>query len=240
VSVSLLCLPFAGAGATFYSPWRKLAPPELSVHPLQLPGREWRISETPRSDLHELADLLASEVASEFPRTAALALFGHSLGAVLAYELARRLLASGRGLAGLFVSGSPAPGSPRTVRATGLQDAQFIAEIERFAGYRHAALDNPELRELLLPTLRTDVEMHENYRPRGGVPIDVPVTSLRGASDTLVGAEESAGWAQVTSASYRQVELAGGHMYLVESAKAVLELVGNTLHRAAQAQLGSP
>jgi surfactin synthase thioesterase subunit len=211
----------------------------LVLHPVQFPGREWRIDEPPHRDVHGLADLLASEVSAELQPRGPLALFGHSLGAVLAYELARRLRASGRNVAGLFLSGSPAPSSSRQRRATGLADGQFLDEIERFAGYRHAALEDPEMRQLLLPTLRADVEMHENYRPCAGMPIDVSVTALRGTDDALVSREEVAGWANVTSAAFRQVDLPGGHMYLVEAAGAVLELVANTIEQAVGTHLRS-
>jgi surfactin synthase thioesterase subunit len=135
------------------------------------------------------------------------------------------------------VSGSPAPRSCRIERATGLDDAGFLKQVERFAGYRHSALADPQMREMLLPILRADVEMHESYRPRHDEPIDVQVTALRGATDDLVSQKDAAGWAGVTSARFRQVELPGGHMYLVESARTVLQLIARVSAEAMAAEV---
>jgi len=223
--VQLICLPFAGAGASFFWPWRSLDP-RVTVRALQLPGREKRIDDEPFEDVEGAADALVAElIADPGLDEGPVALFGHSLGAVLAYELARRLRASGVAVARLFVSGSPGPWSPRARRATGLDDEQFLAEVETLAGYRHAAFDDPDMRGMLLPVLRADVEMHENYRPEPHAPTDVGVTALRGARDDLVTAEELAGWAAVTTGGCEQVELPGGHMYLTDSARAVLSIV---------------
>jgi surfactin synthase thioesterase subunit len=224
--VTLICLPYAGAGASIFYPWRKLGHEHVVVTPLHLPGRERLIDEEPFTDLHRAADALLPQAVTEAGRhDRPVVLFGHSLGAVLAYELTRRLTESGTPVTGLVVSGSPAPWSPREQRATGLDDDQFLARVEEFAGYRHPAFDDPERRELLLPTLRADVEMHENYLPSSREPMAVDVTAVRGTDDDLVTARDLAAWAEVTTGSFRHVELAGGHMYLTESGQAVQDLV---------------
>ncbi|NUT92907.1 MAG: thioesterase, partial [Saccharothrix sp.] len=89
----------------------------------------------------------------------------------------------------------------------------------------HEALQDPEMRELILPTLRADVEMHENYRPRTHDRLPAPITSLRGSEDTLVTAAEGARWSEVAGAGFEYVELPGGHMYLTESAPQLLKLI---------------
>ena len=226
MSVVLTCFPFAGAGASFFRPWEKLAKGELVVRALQLPGREWLIDEPPFREAHIAADALVTELLEDGATAAeSLVLFGHSLGAVHAYEVARRLRALDRRVRRLFVSGSPGPWSTRPVRATGLADEPFLARVEAFAGYRHPVLSDPEMLELILPTLRADVEMHENYRPRSTEPIDVALTVLRGTGDELVTAEQAGEWASVTCADFAYVEVPGGHMYLVDSAHQVLDLV---------------
>jgi surfactin synthase thioesterase subunit len=223
--VQLLCLPFAGAGASFFVPWRS---DRVRVHAVQLPGRERRIAEEPYRDVHEAMDAALKEL-DAMPEGEPAALFGHSLGAVLAYELARRLRAAGRPVAHLFVSGSGGPQKMRDERATGLDDQEFLAKVEEFAGYRHEVLDDPDVREVILPVLRADVEMHENYRPQSAGPIDVPVTAIRGEHDELVSGEQAAQWAAVTTAPFTLAELPGGHMYLTESPDAVLSLVAATV-----------
>jgi surfactin synthase thioesterase subunit len=158
------------------------------------------------------------------------ALFGHSLGAVLAYELAHRLYhLPGVELVRLFASGSPPPQVPRPGRATGLPDDEFLARVREFAGFSGEALDDPEMRELILPTLRADVQMHESYVPSTDVPLPVPITSVRGAADELVSSDDAAGWAKVTSRDFDLAELPGGHMYLTDHAEPLLRMIGDAV-----------
>jgi surfactin synthase thioesterase subunit len=227
----LLCLPFAGAGASFFRPWSRLGVEGVEVVPVQLPGRERRIAEPLYQDVHEAADGLLPEVLADLPDPAEpVALFGHSLGAVLAYELAHRLVDAGRPVHRLFVSGSPGPGAERTERASDLDEESFVAQVEKFAGYRHPAFDDPEMRALLLPTLYADVRMHESYRPRAAKPLPVPITAIRAADDGLVSAAESAHWREATSAEFVAVEVpSGGHMYLTADGRVVLDIVAASL-----------
>lgn len=222
MTTTLLCLPFAGAGSSFYRPWARLAGPELRVLPLQLPGRERLIDEPPYRSVGEAVAGLLTQLPPDLARVA---LFGHSLGAILAYELALRLVPSDLEVVRLHVSGSPAPARRRAGRATGLPDDEFLTTVREFAGYSEEAMQDPELLELVLPALRADVQMHEDYRPSTSDPLPVPVTALRGAADGLVSAADAAGWAEVTSKDFDAVELPGGHMYVVEQAEAVLRLV---------------
>jgi surfactin synthase thioesterase subunit len=231
-AVPLLCLPFAGAGATFYRPWEELGLSGVDVRALQLPGREGRAAEPPHVDLHAAADELVAE-AARASRGGPVTLFGHSLGAVLAYELAHRLVRRGVRVVHLFVSGSPGPWTARTQRATGLGDEEFLAAVQGLAGYRHPAYDVPEMRDLLMPTLRADVQMHEDYRPRGDHPLTAPITSLRGRDDHLVPEAEVRQWRAATSVDFTHAEFPGGHMYLTESARPILELVAETLSSTA-------
>lgn len=230
-AVPVLCLPFAGAGPSFYFPWRRLGVEGIRIEPVQLPGRERLVDEAPFTDVPTAADGLLPQ-ALRLAGGRPVAVFGHSLGAILAYELTRRLVASGAPVRHLFVSGSQGPRHGRTERATGLGDDDFIARVQEFAGYRHPAFDIPETRELLLPTLRADVEMHEAYRPVDGAMLDVPITSIRGVDDHLVSAEAAGKWREATSAGFVAVDVPGGHMYLDEDAKKVLELVRATLEPA--------
>ena len=156
----------------------------------------------------------------------AIAVFGHSLGAVLAFELAHQLRQLPQlELVRLFVSGSPGPWSGRAVRATGMSDADFLAQVRGFAGYSHPALEHPELRELLLPTLRADVQMHENYLAPPGRLLDVPITSIRGSADELVSAQQAAEWSAASTAGCRLREVPGNHMYLIDSPAELVRLL---------------
>lgn len=229
---TLLCFPYAGAGAGFFRPWRGQDPMAVDVIGVQLPGREERFTELPYRDIHEAVDDLAGQVLGLLAGRSPVVIFGHSLGAVLAFEMAHRIQAAGNpAVAHLLVSGSPGPAAVRLNPATGLPDDEFLARVLEFAGYSHPALDDPAMREVLLPSLRADVEMHENYRPPTSRPaLRTPITALRGADDRLVSRADLEEWANATTGGFRAAELPGGHMYLVDGAAEIFALVRRLLH----------
>ena len=221
----LLCLPFAGAGASFFNEWKPI-PDRLDVVPVQLPGREKRFCEPCYTDVFEAVTGLVPEVSELIDPERDVIVFGHSLGAVLAYELTHALAQKGNfRITGLVVSGSPDPWTPRKEYATGLNDEDFLGRVVQFAGYSHSALEDPLMRELLLPTLRADVEMHEKYRARTDTRLDVPILMVRGDGDELISNEQLLGWVRATSADARAESLPGGHMYLTERPKELLNLI---------------
>ncbi|WP_435297997.1 thioesterase II family protein [Streptomyces sp. YPW6] len=222
---ALVCLPFAGGGAGFYRAWKDLPDRAPRIVPLQLPGREELFIEDPFLDVIDAADALAPR-AADLAGPGPVSLFGHSLGAVLAYEIARRLADHPVvELRHLYVSGSPGPWTGRTRRASGLPDDAFLSRVQEFAGYEHDALADPDMRELLLPVLRADVEMHENYKPVSDEPLRIPVTSLRATDDHLVTREQAEEWRTTTTEAFRLVEPEGGHMYLIDSPLPLLDAI---------------
>ncbi|MFJ2775044.1 MULTISPECIES: thioesterase II family protein [unclassified Kitasatospora] len=228
--LSLLCLPHAGAGAGFFWKWRQQAPPGLRLVPLQLPGREERTDEEPHREVADAVRALLPEATAAVAGSPRIALFGHSLGAVLAYELGRALEERTElPVAHVFVSGSPAPDRGRARQAAALDDDEFLARVEELAGYRHPAFESAEFRELLLPTLRADVAMHEAYRPPSDAPIQAPITCLRGDGDALVPERDALRWDAATHGPFSYAELPGGHMYLADSAAPVVGLIAETL-----------
>jgi surfactin synthase thioesterase subunit len=225
-ALRLACLPFAGSGAGIYRGWQHLNSDDLTIVPVQLPGREEMFVESPFVDAVRAAAWLAPRVLDAVGGAPRFALFGHSLGAVLTYEIAQELARLGdTTLQHVYVSGSPGPSYVRENRATGLDDEAFLARVREFAGYRHRALDSPDLRDLLLPTLRSDVEMHENYRPSTDEPLRVPITALRGIDDTLVTTAQVRMWADATVKTFNYVELPGRHMYLVNSPETLINAI---------------
>ncbi|MFE1312899.1 thioesterase II family protein [Streptomyces sp. NPDC058755] len=231
-AIPLVCVPFAGAGASFFHPWEALAGEKLRIVAVQPPGREWKLVEEPYRDAAQAAAGLLPEIVEEIGDADRVALFGHSLGAVLAYELAHLLAARpGIEVVRLFVSGSPGPWTRRPVQATGLDDEQFLDRVREFAGYRHDALENEEMRELILPVLRADVEMHENYTPSTDRPLPAPITALRARGDELVTGEQTGEWSKATSSTFTLVEVDGGHMYLTEDTAGLLRLIEDEVTR---------
>ncbi|MFJ9153077.1 thioesterase II family protein [Streptomyces sp. NPDC102270] len=231
MTVPLLCFPFAGAGASFFTPWQRYGLKATRIHPVQLPGRERRLDDPPFPDVFTAVESMADELIAEADLSPGpVALFGHSFGAVLAYEMARQLGdKKGIPVAHLFVSGSAGPMTRREVGATGLPDEEFLARVREFAGYDHPTMQDPELLELLLPTLRADVALHEAYVSTAADPLDAPVTSLRGLDDTLVSVEQARQWETVTRSGFRFEELPGGHMYLTEYPGPLLKLIDDEL-----------
>lgn len=222
---TLLCVPFAGAGPSFFHPWRELAGDRWRIATVDLPGRERRLLEEPYRNVVEAAKTEIDTVAAELGAGSRTVLFGHSLGAVLAYELVHLLSQRDVHVERLIVSGSPGPWTQRERRAAGLRGDEFLARVEEFAGFRHEALDHPEMRELILPTLQADCEMHEAYVPSTDARVTVPICSLRGDHDGLVTAEEGRQWRDATTSDFSYVEFPGDHMYLVDQGREVLDVI---------------
>ncbi|MGW5701368.1 thioesterase II family protein [Amycolatopsis japonica] len=221
---SLVCLPFGGSGAAFFHPWSAFAADGLEVVPMRLPGRERLIDEEPYRSVHDAVDAFVGDLGE----ASDVVLFGHSVGAVLAYELAHRLPS----VRHLFVSGSPGPRTerPLEIRASVHEDDDaFLAQVQVLSGHVDQALYHPDLRELLLPALRADVTMHENYVPSTIEPLTVPITALRGTGDELVSADGIREWAEFTTAGFEAVELPGAHMYVVDSGEAVMNLIQSAI-----------
>lgn len=231
-STTLLCFPPAGAGAAFFRPWIGHHA-GLHVVPVEIPGREKRFAEPECTDMDSLLEVIVPELLETVEHADRVAVFGHSFGAILAYETVRALVRRSPGTdITLVPSGSTRPGIPRAGRITGLSDDAFVAEVQRISGYHHPALDEPELRELLLPPLRADVAMHENHVFDPSEPLTAPVLAVRGSDDDMVSAADAGAWRTVTSAGFRLAEIDGGHMYLVDHWTELLQLIADEVHAA--------
>lgn len=217
----LVCFPHAGGAASFFRMWARRSPPEVEVLVVQYPGREDRLRERLCDDMATLADAVAEAMRPELDRP--VGLFGHSMGATVAYEVARRLDAAPS--AGLFVSGRPAPHRQRPGALHLRDDDALIAELRRLGGPSDVVLDNPELRDLYLPALRNDYRVVETYRPEPGPPLSVPVTAYIGDRDPEVTPEEARGWADVTDGGFKLRIFPGDHFYLVPHRADVLGAV---------------
>jgi len=233
--IRLLCLPFAGGGAGFFQAWRRIDASVVDFVGIQLPGRENLIRQPQATSVAAAVDAVLPRVEQQLAVPGPVSLFGHSSGAVVAFEMARQLdsLSPGR-VDRLFVSGSAAPWLGRPGRATGLPDDEFLAAVQTFAGATHPALAEPRLRSIILPPLRADVQMHEEYSPPFGTATNVAVTAIRGAGDILITEADTKEWAHATRGAFDYVELPGEHMYLVYGRTMLIDLVAsyqNDRHR---------
>lgn len=228
----LFCLPYAGGSAASYRDWHALAPDGVQVCPVELPGRGGRFGEPALTRMRPLADALTGALAPYLDRP--FAVFGHSMGGLLAFELTRTLRRRGLRLpAHLFVSAVAAPDVPRARppvhHAT---DAQVVDELRLLGGTPPELLDDKEVMELMLPVIRADFSVLETYEYRPGPPLPVPLTVLGGADDPLVPVRSLDGWRRQSAAGARLRVLPGGHFYVSPAASDVMALIAETLATA--------
>lgn len=224
----LFCLPHAGGSAVFYRAWAKEVDPAVEVHAVQYPGRADRMRDPMIEDAHRVARLIAGAIAPLLDRPAAL--FGHSMGAVLAYEVTRLLAERGSAPVHLFVSGARPP-HDRGERE-GIADRSddgVVAALAELGGTDVELLGDPELRELVLPYVRNDFRLIENYVPLPGPPVDVPTTALIGDADPHVNETQAAGWADAVGGDFTLKVLPGDHFYLMDRRKDVIDEIMRTL-----------
>lgn len=230
-AVRLVCFPHAGGSASaFIGLAGALTPAGIEVLAVQYPGRQDRRHEPCIRTVDALVEALLPELGQWTGRP--FALFGHSLGATLAYETARRLAASGRDPVHLFVSGRRAPGIPLRDLPHLLDDQALIARISRLQGTDPELLRDEELLRMVLPAIRSDYEMAGAYRHRPGPALGVPLTALTGDSDPNVSVEDARRWSEVAGDSFRLHVLPGGHFFLNDRTESVGHIIAEALDHA--------
>ncbi|HEY9332134.1 MAG TPA: alpha/beta fold hydrolase [Streptomyces sp.] len=219
--VRLVCFPHAGGSATFYFPVAQALSPSLDVLAVQYPGRQDRYTEPPVDSIHALADVVTDELMAGWTDRP-LILFGHSMGAMVAYEVACRLQERGAPVAGLFASGRRAPDAYRDENVHTADDEGIVAELKRMEGTDAQVFSDEEVMRMILPAVRSDYRAVETYRHRPGPPLRCPVTVLVGEDDPQVTPEEAQAWERRTDAPFRLRSYPGGHFYLVSQVPEVL------------------
>lgn len=211
--LSLLVLPHAGGNAHAYGGWREHLPADVRLLIGQYPGRGARYCE----ELPVSVDDLAQPVVDSLPAdTGELVVFGHSMGSLVAFEVTRALRAAGRTPRGLIASACRAPVLPNQcpVHPERLDDDQLVAAIKERGGTDDGILDDPELREIVLPSIRADFAIDDAYRCTApDARLDCPVAVFGGDADPIVPAEMLAGWSQVTGDEVVPQVLPGDHFY---------------------------
>ncbi len=209
--IRLVCFPPVGAGASFYSSWGA-AWRQVEVCAIQPPGHEQRICEEPISQMQEAVEQLLQAIPFDKP----VAFFGHSLGALIVYELTCRMEQEGMDLPRhLLLSACPAPQVHRLKRSRHLlSDAELIRYLSILGGTPEDVLNHKELMAVALPIIRADFKIADDYRFEQRRSLPVPITAFGGAQDAEVTVEEVAAWRSCTAATFRVKIFPGNHFYL--------------------------
>lgn len=213
-SFRLFCLPYAGAGASVFRQWDQVVCPEIELQAIQLPGREARLREPLLTSVGSVVDALVPDMADLLDKP--FSIFGHSLGALIGFELVRRLQKLSLPIPDrLFVSARQAP----QVALDGpgmhlLPEADFREELRCYAGTPEVVLQDNDMMRLLSPILRTDIAMNETYDYVPGFPIPCPISAFAGLKDSKVSVSSVKAWADQTSQEFKIYCFDGNHFFL--------------------------
>ena len=226
----LFCFPYAGGGASLFRQWSALFPPEVEVYAVQLPGREDRQREEAFTAVPALIAALSQNLEPLLDRP--FAFFGHSLGGLLSFELTRCLRRqSGLLPLRLFIAACRAPQSLElSFPIAGLPDAEFLAQVQlRYGGLPRVVLDEPELLQLVLKVLRSDLKALESYHYLLEPPLACAISVFGGADDPVVSLEELENWQLQTRQDLQLTSLPGGHFFLNSARPQIIRGIVATL-----------
>jgi surfactin synthase thioesterase subunit len=211
--VRLFCFSYAGGGASVFRTWNEGLPPDVDVWAAQLPGRETRVAEPPLRRMPALVDELYDAITEHLDRP--YMLFGHSMGALVAFELARRLRDAGRPEPlHLFLAAFRAPQLPNpNIKIYHLPD-EVLTTVLRKEGTPEQVLGNQELMRVLLPTLRADFELCDTYEYRAEPPLRMPVSVFGGHQDVRVSRSDLEPWRRQAGGPFRLAMIPGSHFFL--------------------------
>lgn len=227
----MLCFPYAGGGANVFRGWEQLLG-KVALSAIQLPGREWRRREPPFTTFTALIDSLSTEVSAWLNHQGPNYFFGYSMGAVVAYELAAKLVHH-RGdvrLDGLFVAASRAPQLGQgMVSFSRLRDDDFLSAIAVLGGIPPEVLAEPDLIQLALPVLRADFAVLDSYHWQDRSRLNCQLVVYGGSEDPLATRSELAGWRECTAHKPRFRLFSGGHFFINSARTQMLQTLAADL-----------
>ena len=225
----LFCFPYAGGAASIYRDWGSRLPSSIEVHAVQLSGHGNRLSEPLFKRVQPLVESIAQELMPHLEGS--FAFFGHSMGAIISFELAHLLRRENKpGPTHLFLSGRPAPHRTKKEAPTyDLPEPEFLEELRRLQGTPKEVLEHPELMSVLSPLLRADLEICQMYEYEPRPPLDCPITAFGGLQDEDVVREQLEGWRDYTTSSFAVRMFPGNHFFLHSSAPVLLRMIAQDL-----------
>ena len=228
-SVRLFCFPYAGGTALVYRTWAQKFPASVEVVAIQLPGRATRMQEPSISKLTDLVEPIASALAPFVDKP--FAFFGHSMGGLISFEVARFFRRQGRALPRhMFVSGRSAPQlNSDHPPLYNLPKEELLAELQQLEGTPREVLEHPELMDLMLPTLRADFSVCDTYEYTEEAPLACPITAFGGLQDSDVSRGRVEAWREQTSATFTLRMFPGNHFFIHSNETLLLNLLANQL-----------
>lgn len=230
----LFCFHYAGGGALSFRSWSNSLPPTVEVCAIELPGRGSRLMERPFTRLEPLIQELTPVLLPYLNKP--FAFFGHSMGALVSFELAR-ILRKEYGLSPvhLFVSGRRAPQVPDPDPPIHtLPEREFLDELRRYNGTPESVLENAELMQLFLPTLRADFAVLETYVYTPEPLLDCPITAFGGLEDWKASCDDLEAWREQTNAEFSLQMFPGDHFFIHSAQPLLLQLLSRRLHHYCQ------
>lgn len=223
----LFCLPYAGGNATIFREWASRLPEFVDVIPLHPPGRGSRFHEPLLWQMDEIVEQVTAAIAPLLDKP--YILFGHSMGASVAYEVARSIAKQIMPAPKcLIVAGRKAPHLPKKRTIHHLPDEQFLDEIIRMDGTPEVLMEHPEIIDLILPVLRADFTAIETYQSKPDPPLNCRIVALDGSEES--GSEEAVeSWRGYTTDSFRREIVPGGHFFLRGDARRMFEIINEEL-----------
>ena len=228
----LFCFPYSGGAAHVYAKWHEKLPPDVEVNAIQYPGRSSRFIEPLLTTMADMVRGAYDGIQHLLDRP--FALFGHSLGAAIAFEVCRKLEQAGQTPVFLFPSGRNAPhiDSDRE-EIHHLDEAAFTEEIRNFNGTPKEVLDNPELMELMVPILRADFTLSETYTFQPGPKLNTPMRAFGADADPHVQVEGIQAWGEYTNGDFKAHIVSGHHFFIQNEQSEFFQTFGSYLHPSA-------
>ena len=238
VDLRLCCFPYAGGSAVTFAMWPERLLPTIDVRPLQLPGRGARLREAPLRSVGELAPPIAAALVPLLDRP--VAFFGHSMGALLAFEVVRLLRRQGESLpVQLYVSGRRAPHIPDDdCPSPDVSDEALAAWLHALNGTPRDVLENPDLMRVILPVLRADIAVCRSYDFTPEPPLPVPITVFAGVDDPETAEGRLDAWREHTSGRTVVRQFPGDHFFLHSAEQSVLTVLRVSLEDALERSAG--
>jgi len=228
-SVRLFCFHYGGGSASSFREWSKDIPGFVELIAIQMPGRENRFNEPLLNNVSEVVDQLCTNFDPYLDKP--FVFFGHSIGALIAFEFVRALRRKGSVQPKhLIVSGAKAPNAPfRRKSIHSLPDSQFIEELKKYNGIPSVIIEDKELISLFAPTIRADFSICETYEHHSEIPLDCPITALGGLNDHTFNHEDLLKWKEQTTGSFKPHLLPGDHFFVKTSYEEVIKIVNQVL-----------